>query len=115
MSKPISPSDIPSYKAVSFPNYVFDAFNELIAINFSDGTADILQKDVVALMLQKANVGIDPDESFGGYNAGLTKGQILSLGYLNVEEVYRAQGWKVSYDKPGYNESYDALFRFTAK
>ncbi len=32
--------------------------------------------------------------------------------WLNVEELYRAQGWTVTYDKPGYNESYPATFTF---
>ena len=58
-------------------------------------------------MLQLANVGLDSEDV-----GRLTKAKIFSEGYLNVEEVYREQGWVVSYDKPGYNESYDANFKF---
>lgn len=32
-----------------------------------------------------------------------------------LDAVYEKAGWKVSYDKPGYNESYDPYFKFTAK
>ena len=31
---------------------------------------------------------------------------------LDFEEAYRAAGWSVFYDKPGYNESYEATFQF---
>jgi hypothetical protein len=42
----------------------------------------------------------------------LTRAFIFSKGYLNFEELYEAQGWKVVYDKPAYNESYKANFTF---
>lgn len=34
--------------------------------------------------------------------------------WLNFEGAYRRAGWKVEFDKPGYNESYPATFKFTA-
>ena len=80
-----------------FPDAVFDAFNELIAQKFSGGSATIKQDDVVALMVQK----------------GLDRQEIFDKGWLDVERVYRSQGWKVQYDKPGYNESYAANFTFS--
>lgn len=37
---------------------------------------------------------------------------MLDREHLDVEDVYRAAGWEVTYDKPGYNETYDATFTF---
>ena len=35
--------------------------------------------------------------------------------WLDFEEAYRAIGWDIYYDKPGYNESYDPYWRFSPK
>ncbi len=40
----------------------------------------------------------------------------FQYAYLDaMERCFRDAGWKVEYDKPGYNESYDAFFRFSMK
>lgn len=118
MSKAISPSQVAGQKAKSFPDYVFEAFNELIAARYTVGSATVKQKDVIALILEKANAGISDEEIDGeiaGSGRSLSRAQIFDRGYLNVEEVYREQGWKVSYDKPAYYEDYDAYFEFRSK
>ena len=33
----------------------------------------------------------------------------------DIEDIFREAGWKVTYDKPAYNESYDAYFKFEGK
>ena len=40
---------------------------------------------------------------------------IFSNHWLDVEDIYRKQGWKVVYDSPGYDESYDAYYEFRKK
>jgi hypothetical protein len=97
--KPIKPSEVASKKGSDFPDAVFEAFNELIARDFHEGSATVLQSDVVELMIKK----------------GLKREEIYEHGWLNVEEAYRAAGWGVEYDKPGYNETYRADFTFTAR
>lgn len=99
MSKPIRPSDIASIKQDIIPAAVFDAYNELIAMNYNGGSALVYQADVVALIKEKMNL---PDGTF-------------QAAWLNVEDVYEEAGWKVSYDSPGYNESYKAHFIFRGK
>ena len=44
MTKAISPAGIAGYKAKSFPDYVFEAFNQLIAANYTAGSATIYSK-----------------------------------------------------------------------
>ena len=95
--QPIRPEDIASEKEMIYPDAVLEAFNELIARNFVDGMSRVLQKAVVQLMVEK----------------GLDINDIDKNGWLNVEDIYSEYGWDVEYDKPGFNESYDASFTFT--
>ena len=99
--RPISPDHIAEYKEEHFPSEVFAAFNELIAKNFVNGSSTVKQKDVIALICNKM-----PD---------IGNLQIFAGGWLNIEDVYRDNGWKVTYDKPAYCESYDAFFVFKRK
>lgn len=96
---PIKPKDIAGAKAKSFPPEVIETFNELIAKNYSGGSARILQKDVVSALVKK----------------GFKSAEIFDNHWLDVEDIFRKSGWEVSYDRPGYCESYDASFEFTAK
>lgn len=105
MSRAISPKDIGKYKAKSFPYFVFEAFNECIAENYTNGKAIVKQDDVINRILGKQDI---PDHEVPGYY----RREIFDKGWLNIEEVYREQGWKVTYDKPGYNESYGAFWEF---
>jgi hypothetical protein len=79
---------------------VFDAFNELIAENYSGGRAAFKQSDAVARIKQKLNC---------------EEGEIFRRGWLNVEAAYRKEGWVVEYDAPGYCESYAATYTFKKK
>ena len=101
MTKPISPDELGAYQQKTFPPGVFEAFNELIASKWTGCSATVKQDDVISLITAKT----------GGYS----RSHIFSQGWLNVEEAYRAQGWDVEYDKPAYNESYDASFTFKRK
>lgn len=96
---PISPKDVEKEKIINFPSEVFEAFNELIIENSGSGEIYVGQKEVVARMIQK----------------GLSKDEIYKKGWLDVEDVYRKAGWKVDYDKPGYNEDYEPYFKFSRK
>jgi len=99
MTKPISPSEIASAKRQQLPEAVFTVVNKLLAANFVGGRATILQKDIVAELIA----------------TGMTEAEIFGKCYLNFEDAYEAEGWSVYYDKPAYNESYDATFTFKAR
>lgn len=100
MKGPISPSQVADCKKATFPSFVFEAVNELIAENYTSGRAEFTQDKVIERMLSK------------GAGTGVTRSSLFENGWLNFEEVYRASGWSVYYDKPGYNESYRANFTF---
>lgn len=92
--RPITPDEVDEGKHI--PAEVIEAFNELIA----EGSGHVKQKDAVARIVQKM---------------GLDSNVVYQRGWLNVEGAYRKAGWKVDYDKPGYNETYDAFFVFTRR
>ena len=100
---PITPAEAKSQKAASIPPKVFEAFNKLIVENLMpNGEAVFTQDSVLDAILQ----GV-PEEDVPAH-----KHALFHSGHIDVEEVYRAAGWKVDYDKPGYNEDYPATFTF---
>jgi hypothetical protein len=97
---PISPDEVVKAKGGIIPNFVYQAFNNLIAKYWDGRSAVVKQPEVVGYIVKLCPNAIGrPD--------------VFDKGWLDVEEVYRAAGWKVKYDKPGYNESYDAYFVFS--
>lgn len=95
---PISPKDI-AVANYHIPAQVFDAFDKLIIENYNSGTAIIYQSQIVDVLV----------------TMGYGRAEIFSRGYLDIEHVYGDLGWHVTYDKPGYNESYEASFTFKAR
>ncbi len=98
-TKPITPKDATLLKVSTIPDAVFEAFNELIAENFDGHSSCFTEKKVVAHIVKK---GISSKTAYDNH-------------WLDVEPLYEKAGWKVEYDKPGFNESYDATFTFTKK
>jgi len=100
IAKAISPDEAMAAKKSSIPAEVISAFNELIKQNISaSGHATIKQQKVVAFIV--ARMGLKSSKI------------IFDNKWLDVEDIYRAKGWKVKYDKPGYNEDYEAYFEFS--
>lgn len=94
---PIKPEEVLSLKKEGIPDEVFEVFNALIAQSFRGGQASIKLRDVVEMLEGK----------------GLKRDEAYQKGWLDIEGLYRKAGWKVVYDSPGYNESYDAYYVFS--
>lgn len=92
MPGPVSPSEV-ALKRI--PEEVFEAFNEAIF----EGNGHVRQDAVVSRILAKM--------------PHVQRQEIFQRGWLDIEEEYRRLGWKVDYDKPGYNEMYEAYYVFT--
>ena len=106
MTKAISPTEAKmesaQYRIDRIPEVVIQAVNQLIIKEMADNaisTVTLTQKDIIAKIIQ-----LDPS---------LTQSKIYENHYLDFEDVYRKEGWKVEYDKPAYNESYEPNFSFT--
>ncbi|QJA43104.1 hypothetical protein [Phaeobacter phage MD18] len=97
---PLRPEDMPAAKAKVIPQSVFDAFDEEIARAW-DGKSSVVMQEAVLTNIMTRNA--------------CTRDVVFSNKWLDVETVYRAAGWSVKYDKPGYCENYEASFVFSAK
>lgn len=98
MVTPISPIDIGAAKKAAFPDEVMQTWNDRIALNFSNGYSVVEQKEIVKDLCDRLSV---------------SRFAVFENKWLDVEDIYRAQGWKVEYDKPAYYETYDPCFTFT--
>ncbi len=105
MSGPIKPSEVESVKTSSIPEEVFEAFNELIASSFNGRESCVLQHVALDRIVHKFLIS----------GKEVTKDAIVANHWLDVEPSYRGAGWSVIYDKPGYNETYEANFTFRKK
>jgi hypothetical protein len=99
--KPITPSQARKSKICKIPSVVIKAVNNLIATNLKGDTATVLLKDIVKEVRR--------------LNPEMTSTLLYENGWLDFESIFEKNGWKVYYDRPGYCESYEASFEFTAK
>lgn len=100
--RPITPDEVVPQKKSSLPSFVIQAFNNLIAKFFSGGRAEFEQNLVIEEIQKLAKEK----------GVKLKREDIFDLHYLDVEEIFEEAGWRVEYDKPGYNETYAATFTF---
>lgn len=92
--KPITPKEVAKLQAEILPDVVIDVVNRLIAENMDGLQAVVLQKDIVDRVKDQHGT--------------------FSQKWLNFEPLFRRAGWKVTYAKPAYNETYEPTFTFTA-
>lgn len=95
LGRPVKPDEIVNLKASVTPPEVFDVVNELIALNWDGSRANFTLTAVKERI--RAKLGS------------------VDLKWLDFEPIYRENGWGVSYDRPAYNESYEANFTFKKK
>jgi hypothetical protein len=96
--KPITPRQVIDSKEISIPDFVFEAFNELIQKYHTNGASRFSAVQVEALIREKMiglRLAYNPD-------------------WLNVDTHYQKAGWYVYRDVSSqYNES-GVSFRFIA-
>jgi hypothetical protein len=107
--KPLSASTITEQKLSSIPDEIIESVNALILNRWTGLKAQIMQKEIVEEYVRlKKNVG-DERESQD------IRDEIFKKHWLDIEEIYRQEGWDVKYDRPGFDENYEAFFVFTKK
>lgn len=103
--QPISPQALAQAHAARIPDFVIEAFNELIVEKAGGHKRATFTLDVaIARVLLKA--------SAAGHEC--TSQSVLANKWMDVEGLFRKAGWKVDYDQPGYNESYTPVYTFDA-
>ena len=99
--KPISPNEVVDQKKNYFPIQVLEAFNNCIVKNWNGNTSKFDQDDVIGEMIKLFET-----------SHPITRREIFDKKFLDVEMVYRAEGWEVSYYKTSYNETGASTFTF---
>lgn len=98
MTEPIKPNDV---LLISKPDQIIEVFNKLIIENWDGGQAIVKQKEAAERIAKRVNI---------------TSKDVYEKKYLDIEESYKQKGWRVTYNKPGYNEHpYDPYFCFSKK
>ena len=103
MSKPLTPNEALAEKKNYIHPKMIEAVNFLIVKNFTGGSFNIKQKEVVNKFLELTA------------SEGITKDEVFNSKWLDFEKVFEEVGWKVSYDKPAYCETYEPSFNFKPK
>lgn len=104
--KPFSPEDVIARAAdpENFPREVIQVVNGLLKERGFANKQIIFTQDEVLdrleQLFEEKNLAFDRQEAFDRH-------------WLDFEAAYRARGWNVVYDKPGYNENYKAHWVFT--
>lgn len=99
LGRPLKPIEVDKAKAGAIPREVFDAFNDMIAKHWDGHEADFTLHDVGQLIRAYLKI---PEK------------QDLDNAWLDIEPVYRKEGWSVSFESPvGYGgETFDAHYTF---
>lgn len=101
MVKPFNPDEAQLAKNGRIPDYVIEAVNEMLSEKLdTSGNARFTQDEIIEKIQTKSDID---------------RSKLFAMKYLDFEDLYRKQGWKVEYDKPAYNESYKAFFVFSRK
>ena len=104
--KPFSPQDAFNSKEHIIPSFVIEAVNTLLSSRYKPGrSVTMSQKEVLKAARDKAaeQTGEMP-----------TADTFFDKKWLDFEPIYEKQGWKVTYDRPAYNESYEPSWCFEA-
>lgn len=107
--KPITP--VEAAAGLHVPDFVVAVVNRLIAEAF-DGRAAVLKQDTVIAGILATGPSV---KRHGIGTVKADRADVFNRGWLNFEGLYEEAGWSVEYDKPAYNETYAAVFRFTRR
>lgn len=99
MVQPLRPEEMTSAKAASLPQVVIQAFNESITDAWDGSSATVYKDNIVEKLML----------------AGITREEIQSKHMLDVEPIYREQGWKVVFESPDYTENFRSHYIFSKK
>lgn len=104
MPGPIKPDEVVAKKTTQIPEIVFEVANELIAEKWTGRSATFTLDELAKRVVERS---APETMTHHEYRASL-----FDKRAFDIEESYRVLGWKVDFDKPGYNESYAATFTF---
>ena len=102
--RPISPKEARAKHLVTIPEEVIAVINDFLikgSPNSSTGIS-IDQNEViehVIILMKEHGKAVERNDFFDKH-------------WLDFESLFKKAGWKIEYNKPGYNESYTAFWTF---
>ena len=105
----ITPEEAEKAKISSIPDYVFQAFNELLAENFVGNVGTIIYQHEVLKRIINIYPYIIEDDKDSIVNS------LFVNHWLEVEKIYEEAGWEVTFHKPAYYEDFDPYYNFIPK
>lgn len=97
----ITPAEAKAAKVALIPDGVILAVNRLLCERVSSsGYCTLTQPKVIEAILAEPSM------------QGITKAQLFDRGWLDFEPFFVKAGWSVTYDRPAYNECYEASWSF---
>jgi hypothetical protein len=128
--KPVTPKQVLDLKYTVIPDFVVEVFNEMLIKELSGKYATLSQKEVVKAILDRMEADYQPimsghsngdsfstfaDDESSDTRRRRNRDKIFKGNWLDIEPIFRKAGWEVSYDRPGFNETYEPTWKFSAK
>ena len=104
----ITPEEAEKARKSSILDYVFQAFNELLAENFYDVGTIIYQHEVLKRIINIYPYIIEDDKDS-------IVNSLFVNNWLDVKKFYERSGWEVTFYKPSYYEDFDPYYKFIPK
>ena len=105
----ITPEEAEKAKISSIPDYVFQAFNELLAENFVGNVGTIIyQHEVLKRIINIYPYIIENDKDS-------IVNSLFVNHWLDIEKFYEMAGWEVTFSQPSYYEDFDPYYKFIPK
>ena len=105
MIRPFTPDEVLANKREVIPAFVIEAVNTLLTKRFSGTSCTIRQKELIELA---EKIGMDQ----GTIPDWATRQTFFDEHWLDFEPIFKAAGWNVVYDKPGWDETYEPFWKF---
>ena len=104
----ITPEEAEKARKSSIPDYVFQAFNELLTENFYNVGTIIYQHEALKRILSLYPSIIENDKDS-------IVNSLFVNHWLDVEKFYERSGWEVTFYEPSYYEDFDPYYKFIPK
>lgn len=99
--KPITPEEAVRRRADPLDPRVIDTWNKMITEKIRpDRRAVISQPEIIDALIEAIGFGC-------------TRADVIEGRWLDIEDLYRAAGWDVVYQKAHYVDNYESTFTFS--
>ena len=100
LENPISPDDISDNKEKYIHQTIIKTVNKILKERYNLGSTVDIKISEISKPFFEAHPEIDEDKAW-------------KAKMFDIEDAYRKFGWKVSYDRPGWDESYEGFYKFS--